>query len=131
MKPEEKYFVVEGIREDLQWCNREQGFWLCSRGVNSITNESFHKEKGEADAECEKYRTKYREAISCFKEGDEVWFMDDNHICVGIIEELTNIGYNMFYYVSGFDDYFSKEEFFRTKDDLLEHLIENIIKKEV
>lgn len=127
MKPEEKYFVIKGIREDFQWYNCEEGYWLCSKDKYGISHDYFYKDKTEADRECEKYRESYMEAVSHFKEGDIVWFMNRNKVTVAKVTDIKNIGYKMYYEAA--DDYnnLSKEDLFKSKEDLMDYLESNII----
>ena len=127
MKAEEKFFVVEGFDEDFQWYRREEGYWLCSKDYETgATRMHFYKNKSEADSECEKYRESYKKAIARHAEGDTVWFMHDNHIHVGKITRLIPIGYKMQYKVTGCDDFFFDNKFFKSKEELLKYLEDNI-----
>lgn len=127
MKAEEKFFVVEGFREDFQWYQREEGYWLCCKYYDgNVDQMHFYKNKKEADSECEKYRESYRKAITRYIEGDTVWLMHDNHIHVGKITYLIPIGYKMRYKVTGCDYFFFDNEFFKTKEELLKYLEDNI-----
>ena len=114
MKPEEKYFVIKGIREDFQWYNREEGFWLCSKDNHGICYDYFYKDKAEADRECEKYRDSYREA-------------NKNKITVAKVTNITNIGYKMYYEAADDYDCLSKEDLFKSKEELIGYLESNII----
>jgi len=126
MKPEEKYFVIKGIREDFQWYNREEGYWLCSKNDYGITHDYFYKDKAEAEKECEENREKYRQAIAYIKEGDEVWFIFDYHINVSKVINIECIGSEVYYRLNGCDKQFLNNNLFKSKEDLLNYLESNI-----
>lgn len=126
MKPEEKFFVIRGIRENFQWYEREEGYWICSKHYNGIDHVYFYKEKLEADKECEIYREKYKSAIENIKEGDKVWFMYKNCIQFRKVIDIISIGYEMYYIMEGIDDSHVGDELFKSKEDLLKYLDNHI-----
>ena len=121
MKPEEKFFVLKGIREDFHWYEREEGYWLYEKELGPLY---FYKDKKEADSECEKYRKKYREAISHYKEGDTVWFLYEDHIYVGEIKRIT---LNMCYEINDCDASLTNNELFKSKEELINYLESNTV----
>ena len=126
MKPEEKYFVIKGIRENFDWYEREEGYWLCSRNNHGIGYYRFFKDKDEAEKECEKYREKYGKAIEYIKEGDNVWFIYCKQIVVSKIINIINFGYEMYYQMVGCDENLPSYRLFKSKEDLLNYLESNI-----
>lgn len=127
MKPEEKYFVIKGIREDFQWgLNREFGYWICCKHNHGVSYEYFYKDKAEADKDCEKYRESYRKAITYLAEGDDVWFIYCKQIVVSKVINIIHFGYDMYYQMAGCDENLPSEHLFKSKEDLLNYLESNI-----
>lgn len=126
MKAEEKFFVVKGIRENFHWYEREEGYWIRSKHNHGFSYEEFYKDKTEADRECEKLRESYRKAIESLKEGDEVWFIYCGKITVSKVINITNFGYEMYYQMTGCDDRVLSNRLFKSKEDLLNYLCNNI-----
>lgn len=125
MKPEEKYFVVRGVREDFERCRLEEGFWVCRKGKGTRYL-GFSREKEEAERVCEKYREKYELAIKNIKEGDIVWFVNGYYIQCRKVIEITNIGFDMYYYMEETDSLFKGDHLFKTKQELFEYLNNHI-----
>lgn len=126
MKPEEKYFVVKGIRENFHWYEREEGYWICCKYHNGIHHEYFYKERVEADKKCEIYREKYKLATENIKEGDRVWFVNGYFIQFREVIDITNIGYDMYYLMEGTDTEYKGDKLFKSKQELLEYLDNHI-----
>lgn len=125
MKPEEKYYVIGGIREEFDYYQREVGFWVC-RKDNGIhyTQLSFFTNKKDADKRCAELREQYR--LSAYKEGEVVWFMDRDLVCVGEIANVVDIGHEMYYEIANSDSSCRASRFFSSQQEIFEYLVENI-----
>lgn len=131
MKPEEKYFVIKGIREDTQTWEVEEGFWLYRKDGKGRIHRGdfytgFYTDKKKAESECEKLREKYQAAIAYIKEGDSVWFINRRYIQHRNVADIIDTCYDMYYVIEDTDDFYKSDYLFKTKQELLEYLDKHI-----
>ena len=127
MKPEKKFFVLRGVRQDTQTWEVEEGYWLCRTDGKDRTHKVyFYRDEKEAKKECEEYRGGYKHAIKYIKEGDKVWFIKEQHLQFREVIDIIAIGYDMYYVLEGTTDFYKNDMLFRSKEKLLEYLDRHI-----